>query len=86
MEPMVFVTYCFGYALGSALLGLIPAAIANYAGKDAGVWWFISFIVLMLTVFLIRDNLLCWSPLIFLVVLSVAARTIFPKKIQNKDI
>jgi len=79
MDPMVFVTYLCGYGFISALLSLIPSAIARSRDKNYFGWWIGSFSVLVLTVFLNRNDV-CVFPIVFLVVLCIAAFVKFPLK------
>ena len=85
MNPLVFVTYLCGYALGCALFGLIPATIAKLENENFYLWWFGSFCVLMVTMQFPIGNSICFSPIIILVILSISARVSSLEQDQKKE-
>ncbi len=72
MEPMFLVAWLCGYGFISTLLSLIPAAIARARGKNFYSWWVGSSLGLLLTVFVIQNNIYV-APLAVLIALCIAA-------------
>ena len=80
MESVPLFFYCLFYAMASVLLSLIPAVIARLRGKDFFWWWFGSWWILIVAAFFSNDWNPFYIPLIFLVILIIAAIIKFPQK------